>query len=254
MSTTTITFGECAENHAGMQKLGAAAAAGLTIQDLADAKARFEAKGYVCQLVDLAGDAKLGDLKVEPAAVLVVRAGASALGATSAEFAAEQATLTPDRRAFMYGRVVDKKARHNLCFGAAAQEPNYEEKKGRVVAFATVPRLAAARAALPAYFGEKAAGLYAEGNYYYDVKTCGIGFHGDAERRIVIAMRLGSPMPLHYQWYHRGNPVGARIALALGHGDLYAMSSKAVGTDWRLRTVPTLRHAAGADKFLHPRK
>jgi len=32
--------------------------------------------------------------------------------------------------------------------------------------------------------------LQAEGNYYYDVNKCGIGFHGDAERKKVVAVRL----------------------------------------------------------------
>ena len=28
--------------------------------------------------------------------------------------------------------------------------------------------------------------LVAEANYYYDLEKCGIGYHGDAERRIVV--------------------------------------------------------------------
>ena len=48
------------------------------------------------------------------------------------------------------------------------------------------------------YFGEKAGNLKGEGNYYYDVKTCGIGFHGDSERRKVVAIRLGASIPMHY--------------------------------------------------------
>ncbi|HVE12200.1 MAG TPA: hypothetical protein VNI01_02290 [Elusimicrobiota bacterium] len=249
MSAITITFGECAENHAGMQKLGAAAAAGFTVAELAEAKARFEAKGFECSLVDLVAEGRPGGA-AEAAAVLVVRDGVRALGASAADLAAEQGRLAPDKSAFMYGRVVAKRARHNLCFAEAAQEPCYAEKKGRVVAFGDVPRLAAARAALPAFFGPKAAGLLAEGNYYYDVKRCGIGFHGDAERRLVVAFRLGAPIPLHFQWFLGGASVGARVALRLGPGDLYAMSAKAVGADWKRRKVPTLRHAAGAEKFL----
>jgi hypothetical protein len=43
---------------------------------------------------------------------------------------------------------------------------------------------------------------------YYDVSKCGIGFHGDAERIKVIAIRLGESMPLHYQWFQNSKPVG----------------------------------------------
>jgi hypothetical protein len=254
MAATTITFGDCAENHVGMQKLGAAAPSGLTVAELQAAKARFEAKGFECRLVDLAAEGRLGDVKVDPAAVLIVRDGVRALGGSAAELDAEQDELSPDKRAFMYGRVVSKHARHNLCFAETAQEPCYEEGKGRVVAFASVPRLSTVRGALPIFFGPKTANLLAEGNYYYDVKKCGIGFHGDAERRIVIAFRLGHPIPLHFQWFLKGASIGSRVVLNLGPGDLYAMSGKAVGFDWKLRVVPTLRHAAGAEKFLAAKK
>lgn len=248
----TITFGGQVENHAGMERLGAMEPAGLTPGELAAARLRFEAAGCACELVDLVGAAGVGGLAPPPApaCVLVVRGGAAALGAGADALAAEQAALPKDTRALMRGRVVTKRARHNLCFAAAGQEPDYEAGRGRVVAFADVPRLAAVRAALPRVFGAKAAGLYAEGNYYYDVGKCGIGFHGDGERRIVVAVRLGAPIPLHFQWFLRGRPVGRRVALALGHGDVYASSEKAVGTDWRRTVVPTLRHAAGAPKYL----
>jgi len=166
----------------------------------------------------------------------------------------EQRGLTPDEKAFMYGEVKTKRARHNLTFGDEAQEPAYEEKKGRIVAFADVPLLAGVRGQLGDVFGPKAARLRAEGNYYFDNKTCGIGPHGDTERCIVIAGRLGDPMPLVFQWFLNGVPIGPPMYFTLCHGLLYAMSEKAVGTDWHCSTFPTLRHAAGAPKYLVMKK
>ena len=114
-----------------------------------------------------------------------------------------------------------------------------------------MPLLNKLREILPTYFGEKACNLYCEGNQYYDLEECGIGFHGDSERRIVIAARLGNEsMPLHYQWFQKSLPIGERIKIMLNPGDVYLMSEKAVGTDWMKKLVPTLRHAAGAHKFL----
>ena len=46
-------FGEVAENHVGMQKIGAMAERGLSITDLKTAKERFEKEGCHCELVDL---------------------------------------------------------------------------------------------------------------------------------------------------------------------------------------------------------
>jgi len=111
-----------------------------------------------------------------------------------------------------------------------------------------VPLLATLVATLPVWFGEKARGLNGEGNYYYE-KSCGIGYHGDTERRKVIAVRLGAPMSLHFQGYMHGIPVGVHHEVLLGHGDMYMMSEKAVGTDWKTLRILTFRHAAGAAAF-----
>lgn len=162
----------------------------------------------------------------------------------------EQSQLDVDRRAFMYGRVVNKSARYNLCFAEDSQEPDYERGQGRIIAFDDVPLTKKIRDRLPDFFGPKAQSLMLEGNYYYDVKKCGIGWHGDSERRKVIAIRLGKSIPLHFHWFQNGQSFGERIELTLHHGDMYAMSEKAVGWDWKKRSIPTLRHAAGADKFL----
>ena len=38
--------------------------------------------------------------------------------------------------------------------------------------------------------------------------------------------------------------------LGIQHGDIYLMSDKAVGYDWKIRSIPTLRHAAGTGDYL----
>jgi hypothetical protein len=63
-------------------------------------------------------------------------------------------------------------------------------------------------------------------------------------------MRLGASLPLHYKWFLRSKPIGQRVEIMLNHGDLYIMSEKATGHDWKLRKTATLRHAAGSQKFL----
>lgn len=60
-------------------------------------------------------------------------------------------------------------------------------------------------------------------------------------------------MPVAFQWYLDGKVLGQRAVLQLRHGDVYAMSEKATGCDWKLnRKGYTLRHAAGAVKYTHP--
>lgn len=263
--TFTITFGDQAENHAGMQILGQKASEGFTLEDLQTAKAWFEAQGVTVELHHLnealpsSVEAETTTTKkkkqqqqqeAEDAYVLVARNGLKALMGDADAFHEEQAGLQKDSKAKMYGRVVEKRARHNLCFAASAQTPDYDSGKGTVVAFDQVPLLKKTRDALVDLLGDKASGLVAEGNYYFDPSKCGIGFHGDAERCKVVAVRTGVALPLHYQWFLESKPVGQRVKLLLEHGDVYVMSEKAVGTDWKRRQVYTLRHAAGAKKFL----
>lgn len=248
--TVTITLCDRAENHAGMQQIGEFAPTGFTYGDLSRAKRWFEEKGIVCELHHL--NQMYDESAVEDAFILVARKGLDALidGGTADDFYKEQLPLEKDTKAFMRGRVVNKKARHNLCFADKAQDPDYESGKGRIIPFHEVPILNSVRENLVLPLGDKARKLVAEGNYYYDVNQCYVGFHGDAERKRVIGVRTGHSYPLHYQWYLRSEPVGRRLKINLNHGDVYVMSQKAVGTDWLKKITPTLRHAAGFESVL----
>jgi hypothetical protein len=269
MAARTVTFGDVAENGPGMQHIGKASGVGLTREELELAKTRFEAAGLACDLIDLrmkgwAFPLSPTALREVPAAILdgwsgldsacllVVRGGAGFLAGPGglAAMTTEQEGLEPDKRAWMRGRVVNKLARWNLCYADQAQTADLVNRKGTIVPFSDLPVLSHARAELPKFFGARGVDLNAELNVYYDVTKCGIGFHGDAERNVTIGMRLGVEIPFQYQWFMEGKPVGSRINVELKRGDLYAMGAKAVGTDWKKRKIPTLRHAAGAPKFL----
>lgn len=255
--TTTITFGDQAENHVGMQKLGDMADEGFSYEDLKNAKDIFENKGYVCELIKLHNLVTEKNMEydkyvyaqIQKAYLLIIREGVKAFKIDEDDLNSELSELEWDTKAKMYGRVVDKHARYNLCFDEDGQEPDYPNGKGRIVAFDDVPLLKKLRRRLPKFFGPKATELVAEGNLYYDTSKCGIGYHGDSERRKVIALRLGESMQLCYRWYHRLVPVGKKLTITLNHGDVYAMSEKAVGTDWKSKTILTLRHAAGCKKY-----
>ena len=40
------------------------------------------------------------------------------------------------------------------------------------------------------------------------------------------------------------------MILRFNHGDIYIMSEKSVGTDWKRRASLQLVHAAGAEKYM----
>ena len=251
--TYTITFGDVAENHAGMQKIGALHERGFTLDELTALQGKLDAQGLATQIHRLSDVVRTAvpELTVEDAHVLVIRKGVQYIlhgnrsGDTS-RVMQENRDLQQDTKALMRGRVVNKRARYNLCFAEFDQEPDYEVGKGRVVSYDRVPLVSMIRNTISAWCGYV---LNGEGNYYYDHRQCGIGYHGDSERRKVFAIRMGHPMPLYFQWFHRSEPVGPRIQLDLDDGDMYVMCEKSVGSDWKRRVIPTLRHATGSDKY-----
>jgi len=238
----TITYGDVAENHAKMQKIGTLHENGYSIELLEKIQIKLTELGLVTELIDLNEGM---DLSFEKAKVLVVRRSVQfILGEeTTQHIIEENDALEMDKKAFMRGRVVNKIARWNLCFADEDQEPNYEDGKGRIVAWHHIPRMSRIRQVIAEWTEDVL--LNAEANYYYDITKCGIGFHGDAERRKVVAIRMGASMPLYYRWYQNSVPVSEPIKIMLNDGDMYIMSEKAVGFDWLKKKTPTLRHATG---------
>lgn len=248
--TITITFGDCAENHVGMQKIGEKSTNGFSYKDLKAIQKHFVDLGCRANLINLSNVNVNTEDTLEKAYVLIIKNAASYLldNGNKDDLLRELLDLEWDQQAYMYGRVVNKKARYNLCFDNYEQEPDYQNGKGRIVDFDTVPLLKEIHENLQQIVGDEHK-LVAEGNLYYDVTKCGIGFHGDGERKKVIGMRLGATIPLVYQWYQNSEAISDPIIQQISHGDVYVMSEKAVGYDWKKKIIPTLRHAAGANKF-----
>lgn len=247
----TITFGDVAENGPGMEQLGKMATKGFTLKDLKFARDIFKNGGYKTRLVNLRKYLPESEYdNAKPAQILIVKKGVEMLldGYSADELLTEQLGLDWDTKVKMRGRVVNKHARHNLCFADYNQEPDYGNGQGRVVSFDELPILQGMRDNIDNIL-PNGKNLVAEGNKYHNPNICGIGFHGDGERKKVLAIRLGGDMCLEYQWFQNSKPVGKRFSTILQHGDLYIMSAKAVGTDWKKRRIFTLRHAAGCPKY-----
>jgi hypothetical protein len=253
--TWTITFSESIENHVGMQQIGEKAKSGFSLEEITNFSIIIEKLGYKTEIIDLTkylpNEEKYKDKSLE-SVLLIVRNGIEMLSKENYKNLIKEVKESEkivDKKAFMKGRVVNKLARHNLCYADESQEADYPNKKGTIVAFRDVPYIDKVRNKLGELFGEKCINLKAELNFYYDLNKCYINFHGDSERRRVIGLRFGSDMNLQYQWFQESKPIGERIEVILSEGDMYIMSEKAVGTDWKKRIIPTLRHAAGSLKL-----
>lgn len=161
-NTITITYGDQAENHVGMQKIGELADEGFSPEELNEAQKIFESKGYKCENIDLNSYLTLG-INTQKATILIVRNGVDCLlkeiNKNCNDLYLEQNTLEVDKKAKMYGKIVEKHARHNLCFDVTSQEPDYNSGKGRIIAYDKVPLTNKIREQLPDYLGIKAKNL-----------------------------------------------------------------------------------------------
>ena len=252
----TLTFGDCAENHQGMQMLGEGASEGFTPADLERIVDLMEGLGYgeKCELIDLRDlAAERGEDVPEPspAYLLVLRQFLTQKRAN--DIFEENMAFEWDKQLWNWKQKVvqNKHARHNVCYDEEAQEANFPEGKGTIVAWKSVPATHAVARALPVLLGEKGEGLVCEGNLYYDVAKTGIGWHGDKERKKVVGVRFGESIPLKFRWWYRNKSFGETLSVLLNHGDAYIMSEKAVGWDWgcAVKHGPTLRHSAGSEKY-----
>jgi len=280
-----ITNGEQGENHAGMQMLGKGLAdEGYTLEDALKFKEKFENMGGTAILYDLKEEC-LGERKDEcneEAYILKFEDGVNVLFRNKIEKEVEKACKKGDiikeklfdiynaeklfEEQFTFewdkkywdtrrSKVLNKNARWNVCYGEEAQEPDYENKKGTVIAYSQCKVMRAWRKELLILIEEFEEDFVAEGNLYYNVLKTGIGFHGDAERRKVVAGNFcdeGVIRELNYIAYLKSERIGKRFRMKLKNGDMYIMIAAAAGTDWKKRKKITFRHAAGVEgsKFL----
>lgn len=254
----SVTICESGENHTGMEILGEKAKRGFSVEELKICEQKINEIGGITEYYDLkelglsGDDERFG--RATEAGLLVIKNGVELLKGKSYNFRHEMKNIVCDKTYFdvRRGKVLNKRARHNVCFAYFDQNADINNKKGTVININSLKQLKTVISNLHLYLGEKAENLIAELNHYYDIRKCGIGFHGDTERRIVICVRLGESFPLNFYWYENSKRVGNRVEIYLEEGDVYIMSDKAVGWDWKLKRNNrlTLRHASGCAKFL----
>lgn len=243
----TITFSQVVENGTGMEQIGTMAEKGFTTEEFKEAIPKFEAAGASVELKDLNNSLPSGLEPFDDATVLIVHGAAEKCFEVDPKRIRQELIHLNEKwdiQKLMRGKVKNSLARRNMCIAEVGQAADIANGKGTIVAWSELPELTKVRARLAEYLGCNAENLNAEGNFYHH-ETAGIGFHGDGERRIVVAMRFGLPLRLHYQAYHRSEPIGDRVSIDdLVEGDLYVMGDKATGNDWKKPSIITWRHAA----------
>ena len=59
---------------------------------------------------------------------------------------------------------------------------------------------------------------------------------------------------MQWCWFKQSLAYGDKFEFVFNDGDMYVMSEKAVGSDWKRRNIWTLRHSAGSDKYLKEKR
>ena len=242
----SVLFCDCARSEARMSKAnaptGVMAKAGFSANHLR--KVAADAPPGTAEIVELTPVVPQGT-KADDACVLVLRPNMADLHKEALKEVKGMAfdTFTASR-----GKVLNAHSRHLVFLGSnGARAPDPVTGEHTVVDFSTLPALNRARTFATGLLGTEdcVSGCVLK---YPDIDSCGIGWHGDGERRQTIIYRVGSSStsrPLCFQWYLRGLPIGSPVSIVLNHGDMAIASDKAVGTDWKQKIVPTLRHATG---------
>lgn len=236
------------ENDPSMETMGATAERGFTIAEICAIAHKFPGS----RLVDLSFPANGCE-----AGVVVIPGGVDAVAGSGAadaihrrlceiKFDVQKSKQRKDGTSI----VQFKRQRGNACVADFSQVADIPAGKGTVLNFADEPEMARFRSGVHASFGEPATwAKVAELNFYQPHsgnQTPGIGWHGDAERRIVICARFGPDQdPIRFQWHHRHLPISEEIEVPLNHGDVYVMCAKAVGHDAHCPSLRTLQHAVG---------
>ncbi len=263
----TATFADCGENERDMEQIGTMG--GIeTAHSVADLESmREELVGHgvdacVYKFDELAKDKVPSGLpRIPEAAVLVIKRHDWLVTADAVRSIERDLWKTPIDTMALMGRgenryVKNKNARHNNCMTDAAVRPpsiaskeDYADGKGSVVDLQTIPELASLRDKLAKVVKRDLPVV--ENNFYYEIGSkCGIGWHGDKERRITVLMRFGEAskeMDLKFQFFWNYKATGPIFQFHLKSGDIVVMSRLANGKCWDdpPRRRWTMRHATG---------
>ena len=255
--TWSLTIGNGGENHTGMEFLGnlRKKGDGWNVEKLIKAKNIleniFEKKVDMYNLNEICLEGIVIPEKCEKpkdAYLMVVRNFLSEN--VHKNFKKELSSYEWDRKYFdtRRGKVLNKHARANVCYGKKSREADYKNKKGTIIGFDQSPLVEHLLKVVEILMEDE--NLIVEGNQYDDVNKNGIGPHGDTERVCVACLRVGASMPMKFGMFWncklRGNPFETIIK----GGDLYFMSEEAVGAEWKKKSKWVWRHCAGAPKYL----
>lgn len=254
-----ITFGEVSILHVGGKEYGEKRDVGFSCNELKEINKKFPQNSEYISISDkLPSEKRLGN----EAGILIFRSKEKndedfcfpLSKKLSDNLYNEQEKIEYDNKYWdnRRGKTLNKRARLNIIFGPDEQTHSEDYRIPSIISFDSLEYLNKVKKNLINILGEKSKNLKAEGNKYFHTKS-GIGFHGDAERKIVICLSLGKSSKLRFNWRLPGSSEHTLepTDIVLNHGDSYIMSEKATGFDWKSRSRIRVVHAAGHGSYIN---
>ena len=220
---------------------GVVAAEGFSTDHLRACCALLQTQGLRARIVELN---PLCPVPARDACVLVVRDPNPQRTAACLEAVKG---IQYDNFTFAYGKILTAHSRHLVFAGATPRVGDRDKGLHTILPWAGLPPLESARQWITAQLAttEIQAACILK---YPSIETGGLSWHGDGERKQTIVYRvdpISSKRPLWFRWYHKSLPIGEPVAVHLEAGDFCIASEVAVGTDFKKRSLPTVRHATG---------
>ena len=181
----SLTFANRGENEKGMEIIGGPPSKMVTMDMLKAAKMQWQGASELYDLSSMVDPELVEKHQGQGAGILVLREFAQRLmGEDAPEHIEHELELQKkngkiDSKALMRGQVKNKNARHNNVMAHFDQEPDHAAGKGTVVKIKDYPFINALTSHA-AMWMQQDNPLICEQNRYFDVKSCGIGWHGTA--------------------------------------------------------------------------
>lgn len=222
-----ITFGDNISPGHGFNYLGKMSEINIDRKELNYAKLYFQNIGCQCKIKKISVD------NHDEAYILIIK---------NLSFRFDK--LMTELLELKWDSLDKKKHNNSLCFAGFSQTANIEEKIPTVISFDNLPFLSS----LQSHFinSIRYDNIVADANYFPDKENHKSTFQGHLKRKILMGAFLGGDMPFHFQQFYNGKALDKPKTIKLHDGDLFIVTSNAIGCDWRKKSVNgSFRHGIG---------
>ena len=143
--TFSLTFGDQGENHVGMEKIGEIVEKGygFNLEDFLNYEKLFKNDNINYKIYNLNElyNSNIYKLETPNAYLMVIKNGIDYFlkdtNISSNDLYNQLTSIPWDTKYYDVRRkkVLNKNARHNICFGTTNSEPDYINKKGRIISY-----------------------------------------------------------------------------------------------------------------------